>query len=51
MGMILACLEMNMPQLVMLGQNKSIGNPYWMLNEDMNDERRDRFLGFYQTHL
>lgn len=28
------------------GQNKSIGNPYWMLNEDMNDERRDRFLGF-----
>lgn len=28
------------------GQNKSIGNPYWMLNEDQNDERRDRFLGF-----
>ena len=28
------------------GQNKSIGNPYWMLNEDMNDERRDRFFGF-----
>lgn len=28
------------------GQNKSIGNPYWMLNEDTNDERRDRFLGF-----
>ena len=28
------------------GQNKSIGNPYWMLNEDQNDQRRDRFLGF-----
>lgn len=28
------------------GQNKSIGNPYWILNEDSNDERRDRFLGF-----
>jgi TonB-linked SusC/RagA family outer membrane protein len=28
------------------GQNKSIGNPYWMLNQDTNDERRDRFLGF-----
>lgn len=28
------------------GQNKSIGNPYWMLQEDTNDERRDRFLGF-----
>ncbi len=28
------------------GQNKSIGNPYWMLNEDSNDERRDRFIGF-----
>ncbi|MCH4822452.1 SusC/RagA family TonB-linked outer membrane protein [Gramella lutea] len=28
------------------GQNKSIGNPYWMLNEDQNDERRDRFIGF-----
>ena len=28
------------------GQNRSIGNPYWMLNEDKNDERRDRFLGF-----
>ncbi|APU68129.1 SusC/RagA family TonB-linked outer membrane protein [Christiangramia flava] len=28
------------------GQNKSIGNPYWMLNEDTNDERRDRFIGF-----
>ncbi len=28
------------------GQNKSIGNPYWMLEQDTNDERRDRFLGF-----
>ena len=28
------------------GQNKSIGNPYWILNEDKNDERRDRFVGF-----
>ncbi len=28
------------------GQGKSVGNPYWMLNEDVNDERRDRFLGF-----
>lgn len=28
------------------GQNESIGNPYWMLNEDKNDERRDRFMGF-----
>lgn len=28
------------------GQNKSMGNPYWMLNQDTNDERRDRFLGF-----
>ena len=28
------------------GQNKSTGNPYWILNEDRNDERRDRFLGF-----
>jgi TonB-linked SusC/RagA family outer membrane protein len=28
------------------GQNKSIGNPYWMLNQDTNDERRGRFLGF-----
>ena len=28
------------------GQNKSTGNPYWMLNEDKNDERRDRFMGF-----
>ncbi|MGY5849849.1 SusC/RagA family TonB-linked outer membrane protein [Salegentibacter sp. F14] len=28
------------------GQNKSLGNPYWMLNQDTNDERRDRFLGF-----
>ncbi|MBZ9632378.1 SusC/RagA family TonB-linked outer membrane protein [Salegentibacter sp. LM13S] len=28
------------------GQNKSFGNPYWMLNQDTNDERRDRFLGF-----
>lgn len=28
------------------GQNKSVGNPYWMLNEDKNDERRDRFMGF-----
>ena len=28
------------------GQGRSIGNPYWMLNEDVNDERRDRFLGF-----
>ena len=28
------------------GQNKSTGNPYWMLYEDQNDERRDRFLGF-----
>ena len=28
------------------GQNKSTGNPYWMLQQDTNDERRDRFLGF-----
>ncbi|TDN95674.1 TonB-linked SusC/RagA family outer membrane protein [Salegentibacter sp. 24] len=28
------------------GQNKSIGNPYWMLSQDTNDERRDRFFGF-----
>ena len=28
------------------GQNKSTGNPYWMLSEDKNDERRDRFMGF-----
>ncbi len=28
------------------GQNKSIGNPYWMLQEDTNDQRRERFLGF-----
>lgn len=28
------------------GQNRSTGNPYWMLNEDKNDERRDRFMGF-----
>lgn len=28
------------------GQNRSVGNPYWMLNEDINDQRRDRFLGF-----
>ncbi|MFI2742115.1 SusC/RagA family TonB-linked outer membrane protein [Zhouia sp. PK063] len=28
------------------GSGKSIGNPYWMLNKDTNDERRDRFIGF-----
>ncbi|MEZ4842231.1 MAG: SusC/RagA family TonB-linked outer membrane protein, partial [Flavobacteriaceae bacterium] len=24
----------------------STGNPYWMLKHDINDQRRDRFLGF-----
>lgn len=24
----------------------SAGNPYWMLRHDINDQRRDRFLGF-----
>ncbi len=28
------------------GQGKSIGNPYWIQNEDTNGERRDRFIGF-----
>ncbi len=28
------------------GQGKSIGNPYWILENDVNDERRERFLGF-----
>lgn len=32
------------------GQNKSTGNPYWILNEDTNDERRDRFLGFAKVN-
>ncbi|MEN8194226.1 MAG: SusC/RagA family TonB-linked outer membrane protein, partial [Bacteroidota bacterium] len=28
------------------GTNKSIGNPYWIQNNDVNDERRGRFIGF-----
>lgn len=28
------------------GQGKSTGNPYWMQEYDINDERRGRFLGF-----
>ena len=28
------------------GTGSSIGNPYWMQQNDVNDQRRDRFLGF-----
>lgn len=28
------------------GIRTSTGNPYWMLNRDRNEERRNRFLGF-----
>ncbi|MDH5415196.1 MAG: TonB-dependent receptor, partial [Flavobacteriaceae bacterium] len=28
------------------GVGNSTGNPYWILNKDRNQERRDRFLGF-----
>lgn len=32
------------------GQNKSLGNPYWMLNQDVNDQRKDRFFGFAKVN-
>lgn len=28
------------------GVGKSTGNPYWILGNDTNDQRRDRFIGF-----
>ena len=28
------------------GPNSSTGNPYWLLNHDVNNERRNRFFGF-----
>lgn len=28
------------------GPNASTGNPYWILNHDINDEQRSRFFGF-----
>lgn len=32
------------------GQNKSLGNPYWILNEDKNNQRKDRFFGFAKVN-
>ncbi len=32
------------------GQGKSTGNPYWILNEDSNNESRNRFLGLAKVN-
>ncbi|WP_435315480.1 SusC/RagA family TonB-linked outer membrane protein, partial [Cellulophaga fucicola] len=32
------------------GTGSSIGNPYWMQENDVNDQRRDRFLGFAKAN-
>ncbi len=32
------------------GPKASTGNPYWMLNHDINDEKRNRFFGFVKIN-
>jgi TonB-linked SusC/RagA family outer membrane protein len=32
------------------GVGKSFGNPYWMQEHDVNDQRRERFLGFAKVN-
>lgn len=33
------------------GPNSNTGNPYWMLNHDVSEERKNRFYGYAKLHF